>query len=41
MTSTSSKESVISRTFDTAHDGMGVGWTGTFERLEAYLAKVS
>jgi uncharacterized protein YndB with AHSA1/START domain len=25
------------KTFDAAHDGMSGGWTGTFERLEAYL----
>jgi uncharacterized protein YndB with AHSA1/START domain len=25
------------KTFDAAHDSMGGGWTGTFERLEAYL----
>ncbi len=29
------------RTFDAGHDGMRMGWTGTFEQLEAYLAKVS
>ena len=29
------------RTFDTNHDSMRMGWTGTFEQLEAYLAKVS
>jgi uncharacterized protein YndB with AHSA1/START domain len=26
------------KTFDTSHDGMRMGWTGTFEQLEAYLA---
>jgi uncharacterized protein YndB with AHSA1/START domain len=25
-------------TFDAAHDGMRGGWTGSFERLDAYLA---
>jgi len=25
-------------TFDAAHGGMQGGWTGTFERLDAYLA---
>jgi uncharacterized protein YndB with AHSA1/START domain len=25
------------KTFDAAHDGMRGGWSGTFERLEAYL----
>ena len=25
------------KTFDAAHDSMGGGWAGTFERLEAYL----
>ena len=25
--------------FDTGHDSMRMGWTGTFEQLEAYLAK--
>jgi uncharacterized protein YndB with AHSA1/START domain len=25
-------------TFDAAHDSMRGGWTGSFERLEAYLA---
>ena len=25
--------------FDASHDGMKHGWTGTFEQLEAYLAK--
>jgi uncharacterized protein YndB with AHSA1/START domain len=25
-------------TFDAAHEGMRGGWTGSFERLEAYLA---
>jgi uncharacterized protein YndB with AHSA1/START domain len=29
------------RTFDTGHDGMRMGWTGTFDQLEAYLAKAS
>jgi len=28
------------RTFDGAHEGMKQGWTGTFEQLAAYLAKV-
>ena len=41
MTWASSKESVVSRTFDTAHNGMRMGWTGTFEQFEAYLATVS
>jgi len=27
------------RMFDTGHDSMRMGWTGTFEQLEAYLAK--
>lgn len=27
------------KTFDTSHDGMTQGWSGTMERLEAYLAK--
>ena len=27
------------KTFDTSHDGMRMGWTGTFDQLEAYLAK--
>ncbi len=27
------------KTFDSAHDGMKHGWSGTFEQLEAYLAK--
>jgi uncharacterized protein YndB with AHSA1/START domain len=26
------------KTFDAAHDGMTQGWSGTFERLTAYLA---
>ena len=26
-------------TFNAAHDGMKQGWTGTFDQLEAYLAK--
>lgn len=26
------------RTFDSAHEGMKQGWTGTFEQLAAYLA---
>ena len=25
--------------FDTNHDSMRMGWTGTFEQLEQYLAK--
>ena len=25
--------------FESAHDGMKLGWSGTFEQLEAYLAK--
>jgi uncharacterized protein YndB with AHSA1/START domain len=28
------------KTFAGAHEGMNKGWTGTFEQLEAYLAKV-
>ncbi len=28
------------RTFDGAHEGMKQGWTGTFDQLAAYLAKV-
>jgi uncharacterized protein YndB with AHSA1/START domain len=28
-------------TFDAAHDSMRGGWTGSFERLEAYLASPS
>ena len=28
-------------TFNAAHDGMKQGWTGTFDQLEAYLAKAS
>ena len=27
------------KTFDSAHDGMMQGWSGTFEQLAAYLAK--
>ena len=27
------------KTFDTSHDGMKQGWTGTFEQLVEYLAK--
>ena len=27
------------RTFDTGHDSMRMGWTGTFDQLEQYLAK--
>lgn len=27
-------------TFDGAHDGMRMGWGGTFEQLAAYLAKI-
>ena len=27
------------KTFDTDHDSMRMGWSGTFEQLEAYLAK--
>ncbi|HEY0455949.1 MAG TPA: SRPBCC domain-containing protein [Verrucomicrobiae bacterium] len=27
-------------TFDGAHDGMRAGWSGTFEQLAAYLAKL-
>ena len=27
------------KTFDTSHDGMRMGWGGTFEQLEQYLAK--
>ena len=27
------------KVFDTSKDGMRQGWTGTFEQLEAYLAK--
>jgi len=27
------------KTFDTNHDGMMQGWTGTFDQLAAYLAK--
>ena len=27
------------KTFDTAHDGMKMGWTGTFHQLEEYLEK--
>ena len=29
------------KTFNAAHDGMKQGWTGTFDQLEAYLAKTS
>lgn len=29
------------KTFDAAHEGMKQGWTGTFEQLAAYLARVS
>jgi uncharacterized protein YndB with AHSA1/START domain len=28
------------KTFDGAHEGMTQGWTGTFDQLDAYLAKV-
>ncbi|HVV63042.1 MAG TPA: SRPBCC domain-containing protein [Pseudolabrys sp.] len=28
------------KTFDSSHDSMRQGWSGTMERLEAYLAKV-
>jgi uncharacterized protein YndB with AHSA1/START domain len=28
------------KTFDSAHEGMKVGWTGTFDQLAEYLAKV-
>jgi hypothetical protein len=27
------------KVFDTSHDGMIQGWSGTMEQLEAYLAK--
>jgi uncharacterized protein YndB with AHSA1/START domain len=27
------------KTFDTGHDNMRMGWSGTFEQLEEYLAK--
>jgi len=27
------------KTFDTSHDGMKQGWTGTFDQLAGYLAK--
>ena len=27
------------KTFDSSHDGMKQGWTGTFDQLAAYLAK--
>jgi uncharacterized protein YndB with AHSA1/START domain len=27
------------QTFDSAHDGMRQGWTGTFNQLEEYLRK--
>jgi uncharacterized protein YndB with AHSA1/START domain len=27
------------KTFDTSHDGMRMGWTGTFDQLAEYLAK--
>jgi uncharacterized protein YndB with AHSA1/START domain len=27
------------KTFEGSHDGMKQGWTGTFEQLEAFLAK--
>lgn len=27
------------KTFDTSHDGMRMGWTGTFDQLEVYLAR--
>ena len=27
------------KTFDSSHDGMRQGWTGTFEQLDEYLAK--
>ena len=29
------------RTFNTSHDGMNQGWTGTFEQLENYLVTLS
>jgi uncharacterized protein YndB with AHSA1/START domain len=29
------------KTFDTSHDGMQHGWTGTFDQLDEYLAKAS
>ena len=28
------------KTFDTSHDGMRQGWTGTFDQLTEYLAKI-
>ena len=27
------------KTFDSSHEGMKQGWTGTFDQLAAYLAK--
>ena len=27
------------KTFDASHEGMKTGWTGTFDQLDAYLAK--
>lgn len=29
------------KTFDTSHDGMRQGWTGTFDQLDEYLAKAT
>ncbi len=29
------------KTFDTSHEGMQMGWTGTFNQLAQYLAKVT
>src|SRR4029079_771124 len=29
------------KTFNAAHDGMKQGWAGTFDQLDAYLAKAS
>ena len=29
------------KTFDTSHEGMRQGWTGTFEQLAEYLAKIN
>jgi hypothetical protein len=35
----SSSRSSSSQTLDEGHDSMRMGWTGTFEQLEQYLAK--
>ena len=29
------------KTFDTSHEGMQMGWTGTFNQLAQYLAKAT